>query len=104
MTPPSPRIGRRIHWRVPESTRPLSDLKREPRKTVQFFYPRNPGSATTPCTSEDKAEIENPATSRVIVARIAFPENTVKAATEHDAMKKEMARRTLDGTKRVQPP
>jgi hypothetical protein len=33
------------------------------------------------------AEIENPVTSRVIVARIAFPENSVKAATEHDAMK-----------------
>jgi hypothetical protein len=33
------------------------------------------------------AEIENPVTSRVIVARIGFPENSVKAATEHDAMK-----------------
>ncbi len=50
------------------------------------------------------AEIEKPVTSRVIVARIAFPESRVKAATEHAATRYEIARRTLVGTKWVQPP
>ena len=46
----------------------------------------------------------NPVTSRVIVARIAFPESRVNAATEHDATRYEIAKRTLVGTKRLQPP
>jgi len=50
------------------------------------------------------AEIENPAASRVMVARIAFPESRVKAATEHAATRYEIAKRALVGTKRVQPP
>ncbi len=50
------------------------------------------------------AEIENPVASRVIVARIAFPERRVKAATEHAATRYEIAKRTLVGTKRVEPP
>ncbi len=50
------------------------------------------------------AEIENPVASRVMVARIAFPERRVKAATEHAATRYEIAKRTLVGTKRVEPP
>jgi len=50
------------------------------------------------------AEIENPVASRVIVPRIAFLERRVKAATEHAATRYEIARRTLVGTKRVEPP
>ena len=39
-----------------------------------------------------------------MVARIAFPESRVKAATEHAATRYEIAKRALVGTKRVQPP
>ena len=39
-----------------------------------------------------------------MVARIAFPESRVKAATEHVATRYEIAKRALVGTKRVQPP
>jgi len=50
------------------------------------------------------AEIENPVASRVMVARIASPENRVKAVTEDAAARYEIAKRTLVGTKRVEPP
>ena len=39
-----------------------------------------------------------------MVARIAFPESRVKAATEHAATRYEIAKRALVGTKRVQLP